>query len=51
MVFVDFGADIVERYLSLTGPTEVLWSKDIGVDQRKHAIYDNMVFVSRAPAT
>jgi len=51
LVFVDFGADIVERYLSLTGPTEVLWSKDIGVDQRKHAIYDNMVFVSRAPAT
>lgn len=50
LVFVDFGADLVGQYLSETGPTEVLWSHQLGPEQRRCAIYDNMVFVSRRPA-
>lgn len=49
LVFVDFGADIVERYLSLTGRTEVLWSNKNEHDEKQYAIYNNMVFVSRVP--
>ena len=43
----DFGADVVERYLALTGPTEVLWSHRVAEDERRFAIFNNMVFVSR----
>jgi SAM-dependent methyltransferase len=49
LVFVDFGADVVERYLSRTGETSVLWSNGVTEDERRFAIYNNMVFVSRVP--
>ena len=47
LVFVDFGADVVDKYLSLTGSTEVLWSHNNRGDEELFAIYNNMVFVSR----
>lgn len=47
LVFVDFGADIVEKYLSLTGETEVFWSNGNEYDERNYAVFNNMVFVSK----
>jgi SAM-dependent methyltransferase len=46
LVFVDFGADIVERYLSKTGKTDVFWSNGNKYDEQHYAIFHNMVFVS-----
>jgi SAM-dependent methyltransferase len=48
LVFFDFGADVVERYLSLTGATDVLWSNGVTADEEGLAIFHNMVFVSHA---
>jgi hypothetical protein len=47
LVFTDFGSDIVKEYLSFTGKTEVFWSNGNVEDQKKYAIYNNMVFISK----
>ncbi len=48
LVFVDFGADIVEKYCSVTGPTEIYWSLENREDEDRFAIFHNMVFVSKS---
>ena len=50
LVYTDFGADIVERYLSLTGITKVYSSHNNPSDEQTFAIYNNWVFVSRKEA-
>lgn len=50
LVFTDFGSDIVERYLKITGPTEVIWSVNNRIDERLFAIYHNMIFISTKAA-
>jgi SAM-dependent methyltransferase len=47
LVFVDFGADVIDRYFSLTGKTEVFWSYRNAEDEQKYAIYHNAVYLSR----
>lgn len=47
LVFVDFGADIAEKYCSLTGSTQVYWSLENREDEDRFAIFHNMVFVSK----
>ena len=47
LVFIDFGADIVDEYCSYTGKTETIWSYGDTFDEKNYAIFHSMLFVSK----
>jgi SAM-dependent methyltransferase len=50
LAFTDYGQDIVTRYCSIIGPSEVLSAHEDRQQERDFAIYNNWVFVSQKPA-
>jgi SAM-dependent methyltransferase len=50
LAFTDYGHDIVDRYCSTIGPSEMLSAHGDRRQEQDFAIYDNWVFVSQKPA-